>query len=101
MPPQAVETFNAQMADSNSGHDKAAKLLKGYTPIYPASRLLSRKEGVCRVDVTIGTDGRPTRPAPDAVADVKMCDHALYAHRLWEFEPAIREREPDHYHIRL
>lgn len=101
MPPQAVETFNAQMADSNSGHDKAAKLLKGYTPIYPASRLLSRKEGVCRVAFTIGTDGRPTRPEPDADADVKMCDHALYALRHWEFEPAMHDGEPVESRIRV
>ena len=37
MPPQAVETFNAQMADSNSGHDTAAKLLWGVIGLHLAA----------------------------------------------------------------
>lgn len=101
MPEEAVEGFNERMDRTNTDYDRPAKLLKGYTPIYPASRLMSRKEGVCRVALTIGTDGRPTRAEPDADADAKMCDHALYALRHWEFEPAMRDGEPVESRIRV
>lgn len=101
MPPEAIESFNEGLERHYPDLDAPARLLKGYVPIYPVSRLLSRKEGNCNVAFTIGTDGRPARPEPDGKADPRMCDHALYALRYWEFEPGVRDGEPVEVRLRV
>jgi hypothetical protein len=98
---QEIDEFNRNLDNDDDRYDRPARLLKGYLPIYPVSRLFTGTQGVCRVAFTIGANGRALRPKPDAEADRKMCDHALYALNHWEFEPATLRGEPVEFAIRI
>ena len=109
-PPQGLKTMPAKQIDalnrslsptSSEDYYTPPKVLEAYVPIYPASRLLSGKTGNCRVSFTIGTDGKASGAKPDPDADVKMCDHALYALRHWQFAPAEKDGQPVSARFRL
>lgn len=76
--------------------DTPPELIEGYMPIYPISRLLDRRRGLCRIQFGIGANGQvldPHRLADDA-ADEKMCTHSIIAMRAWRFRPATKSGEP-------
>jgi len=89
-----IGQLNAALARQPADtYDTPPQVVEAFVPIYPASRLLARKSGSCRVSFRIGIDGRAHDATPDADADPKMCAHALFALQYWRFEPATRGGE--------
>lgn len=94
MPDGDLDAVNGYLSSPSDRYDTPPKATRAYLPIYPASRLRAGKAGSCMVEFTIDTDGKAADPRPDPGADVKMCDHALYALRHWEFSPATKGGRP-------
>lgn len=85
------EQLNAQIAKTlaNDGYDNAPQVIKGYKPLYPASRFLSGISGSCTVAFTVNESGVPVDIERGRKEDdEKMCNHAIHALRLWQFDPA-------------
>lgn len=90
---QEYAAYNAALKADKPGRTPA-RLVKGYVPLYPISRALSHKSGVCVLQFTVDTQGRPTEIARAQEDDRKMCDHAVIALRHWQFEPATQDGKP-------
>lgn len=101
MGPAEFEQINRSLAQLGEDHDQPARLLKGYMPIYPISRLWSGIEGTCTVDFTISASGRVVAPRVVGDGDEKMCAHTLYALQFWEFEPARLHGESIEFEVRM
>lgn len=79
---------NAMLAKFD--YDTPPRLLKGYVPLYPISRVMSGRTGKCVVSYTVGTDGKVSNVVGSPEDDRKMCDHAILALKRWTFSPAMR-----------
>lgn len=90
IPKADIARLNASLAKPSDKYDTPARIVKAYVPIYPISRYLSGRTGTCAVEMTIDVSGKATNLKPDPAADEKMCAHALYALRYWEFSPAAK-----------
>lgn len=84
------EALNAAFA-GGAGPGSGPLLLRGYVPLYPVSRVLSGKTGVCVLEFTIDTTGKAVDVDRVRQDDEKMCDHAVLSLRHWEFRPAVRD----------
>jgi len=84
----------AEAMAAEEGFDSPTRIIKGFTPIFPASRLMTGTEGRCHVVFTVNSAGRAENMERDPEADEKMCDHAIYALRHWEFAPAMKDGKP-------
>jgi len=85
--------FNAALAeDAEAGTPPL--MLRGYVPLYPASRILAGMTGECVLEFTIDATGKAADIVRAREDDRKMCDHAVLALRHWEFQPAMRDGSP-------
>ena len=87
------ETLNAAFA-RGAGPGSGPVLLRGYVPLYPVSRVLSGKTGVCVLEFTVDTAGKAVDVGRVRQDDEKMCDHAVLSLRHWEFQPAMHDGVP-------
>lgn len=88
------ERLNRNFGDLEAdAYDTPPRVVKGYNPLYPASRLMSRQTGVCVIRFSIPPSGRAERIEVES-GDEKMCDHAVYAFKLWQFAPATKDGKP-------
>jgi len=85
--------FNAALAkDAETGTPPL--MLRGYVPLYPVSRVLAGMTGECVLEFTIDATGKAVDVARVRQDDKKMCDHAVLSLRHWEFQPAMRDGNP-------
>ena len=80
--------------EADGANATAARLLRGYVPLYPISRVLSHVSGVCVMEFDVGVDGTVSRLERAREDDRKMCDHAEIAMRHWRFQPATQDGMP-------
>jgi outer membrane biosynthesis protein TonB len=78
----------AAAAAAESGVVEPPRKRKGNAVRYPRARLLACEERPAEVAVTVGIDGKPSRPAIAAGQDAVLAWVALEALRGWRFEPA-------------
>lgn len=86
--------YNAALAAGGEPGTTAARLLKGYVPLYPISRALSGVSGACVLQFAVDARGQVAEITRVREDDRRMCDHAVIAMRRWQFQPAARDGKP-------
>ncbi|GAB3357644.1 TonB family protein [Lysobacter tyrosinilyticus] len=74
--------------------DTPPKLIKGKSPVFPISLLLSGSSGKVVIQYTIGIDGRTKDFVVKSTPDQKFADHAIIAIRKWIYRPAVTAGAP-------
>ena len=74
--------------------DTPPRLIKGKSPIYPASLVLSDETGSALIVYTVGTDGKTKDFQVEASTNEKFVSHAIIALQQWIFSPALKDGVP-------
>jgi TonB family protein len=92
-PNSAIDPDKMAIADDPEW-DTPPKLIKGKSPIFPISLLLSGGAGKVVIQYTIGTDGKTKDFVVVSTPNQKFADHAIIAIKKWLYQPAIKANEP-------
>jgi len=79
------------LALDEAGWDVPPKLIKGKSPIFPASLLLSGVSGEVVIHYTVGVDGKTKDFEVESAPNQKFADHAIIALKKWVFSPAMMD----------
>lgn len=60
-------------------------------PLDPATRILKNQTGECALEFTIDENGKATGIQRAQQTHESMCNHAVYALKLWEYTRASRD----------
>lgn len=79
---------------ASSDWDMPPKLIRGKTPVFPISQLLSGSSGKVVIQYTIGIDGKTRDFVVVSAPSQKFADHAIIALKKWVYRPALEADVP-------
>ncbi len=92
-PNSNIDPDKMQMADDPEW-DSPPKLIKGKSPVFPVSLLLSGSSGKVVIQYTIDADGRTKDFVVKTAPHQKFADHAIIAIKKWIYRPAMKSGVP-------